>query len=100
MQYSVVAKKALSKFNRQMSSWREHRAKPVDLKRKYEEDIPTVSIYHADTGMLPHYAGHVQGTWIKSDTVYYYLMSLTQHQKAAPPSNTLKAAFRPTPVRV
>jgi len=100
MQYSVVAKKALSKFNRQMSSWREHRAKPVDLKRKYEEDIPTVSIYHADTGMLPHYAGHVQGTWIKSDTVYYYLMSLTQHQKAAPFSNILKAAFRPTLVRV
>ena len=72
MQYSVVAKKALDKFNKQRNFWLEHRLKPVDLKRKYEEDIPIVSIYHADKGMLPHYAGHVQGNRVKVTLSYIY----------------------------
>ena len=61
MCYPVVTNRALCDFNDAMKEFKKNHDKPIVLGREIAGKVETVSIYQPDSGMVPHYTGHIPG---------------------------------------
>ena len=74
MGYPDITKKALCKFSTESAESKALEKAPIVIRRPQKKLIDTKPIYIPDSGMVPHYTGHVPGNFYSSLTHFNFLV--------------------------